>query len=85
MDWTQVLTIIGSNFALILGVLGINIGLIIWFRSETRSDYIHLDGMITAIQQEMKDFHTKLALQDANFKSEMLRIEEKYLKDRKSA
>ena len=53
MDWLQVLTIIGANFALFL-----------WCRSESRSDHRHLETsvstLIEAIRQDMKDFHGRL-------------------------
>lgn len=48
----------------ILSLFLANAGLIIWFRSESRSDWRHmdnkLDASIKAIQEEMKDFHSKL-------------------------
>lgn len=48
-----------------------NAGLILWFRTESRNDWRHMDNkmeenrretnsLITAIQEEMKDFHCKL-------------------------
>lgn len=41
-----------------------NAGLIIWFRTESRNDWRHmdnkLDASMKAIQEEMKDFHTRL-------------------------
>lgn len=49
MDWLQVLTLIGSNVALFL-----------WARSESRADYRALRQLIEAIQEEMKDFHGRL-------------------------
>jgi hypothetical protein len=53
MDWTQVLTILGTNVALFL-----------WARAESRADYRNLEAwtkeMISAIQAEMKDFHGRL-------------------------
>lgn len=60
MDWTQVLTIIGSNIALFL-----------WARSESRSDHRHLESWvkaaIDAIKEEMKDFHGRLcAIEERN-------------------
>lgn len=51
MDWTQVLTIVGSNIALILVMFGIHISM-----------YLHTDKKIDAIQQEMKDFHARLCV-----------------------
>lgn len=56
MDWTQVLTIVGSNMALFL-----------WARSESRADYRGLQAMICAIQEEIKDFHGRLcAIEERN-------------------
>ena len=49
MDWSQVLTIVGSNIALFL-----------WARSESRADFRHILSMIDAIKEEMKDFHGRL-------------------------
>jgi hypothetical protein len=67
MDWTQVLTIVASN-----------IGLILWARSENRADYRHMEQKtlqlitgikeeVTAIHQEIKDFHGRLcAIEERN-------------------
>ena len=49
MDWTQVLTIVGSNLALF-----------IWARTEANSDRRELFGLMKGIQDEMKDFHGRL-------------------------
>lgn len=53
MEWLQV-------FSLFLA----NAGLIIWFRTESRNDWRHmdnkLDNYMTAIREEMKDFHNRL-------------------------
>ena len=41
-----------------------NAGLMIWFRTESRNDWRHMDNKldtsIRAIQEEMKDFHARL-------------------------
>ena len=48
-----------------------NAGLIIWFRTESRNDWRHMDNkldsyqresnqLIRAIQEEVKDFHIRL-------------------------
>lgn len=58
MDWTQVLTIVGSNIALFL-----------WARTESRSDTRMMLNMIESIKQEMKDFHGRLcAIEERNRK-----------------
>jgi len=62
MDWTQAIAIIGSNIVLVLVMFGATIG--IW---------LHTDKKIEAIQLEMKEFHTRLALQDKEFKDHILK------------
>ena len=55
----------------ILSLFLANAGLIIWFRTESRNDWRHMDNkldahqketkqIITSIQEEMKDFHGRL-------------------------
>jgi uncharacterized membrane-anchored protein YhcB (DUF1043 family) len=61
MDWVQALTV--------FAIIGINIGIVIVL-------YIQTDTKLTAISEEMKDFHTLLALQDQEFKNRLCRIEE---------
>ncbi len=65
----------------ILALFLANASLMVWFRSESRSDWRHmdnkLDNTIKAIQEEMKDFHTRLSLQDMEFKNRLFTLEEK--------
>ncbi len=60
MDWIQFIIFAGGVF-----------GCFFWNRSESRSDYRHMDCklesfraetniILRAIQEEMKDFHTRL-------------------------
>lgn len=60
MEWTQVLTILGSNMALFM-----------WSTRQARTDFLHLDRkleenrkettqIVKAIQEEVKDFHNRL-------------------------
>lgn len=53
MEWAQVLSLFLANA-----------GLILWMRSESRSDWRHmdakLDARLDAIHQEIKDFHGRL-------------------------
>lgn len=51
-----------------------NAGLVIWFRTESRSDWRHMDNKVDAIQKEIKDFHARLEKQDAEFKAHILNI-----------
>jgi hypothetical protein len=61
MDWTQILTVVGSNIVLFL-----------WVRTESRSDHRSLEAwtkeMLSAIQSEMKDFHGRLCALEAKKK-----------------
>jgi hypothetical protein len=60
MDWTQVLTIIASNVALMAISIGSTITLFLWARSEAREDQHQIRDLVVAIQEEMKDFHGRL-------------------------
>lgn len=64
MDWTQIAALILGNGAII-------VPLFIWNRTESRSDYRHLEAAVSAqieaIRQDIKDFHGRLCT-----------IEEKY-------
>ena len=64
----------GAGFLFTLIMLVLTIGSFLWM---ARSDYRHLDSNIKEMREEMKDFHTKLALQDAEFKAFMRKEEEK--------
>lgn len=81
MEWLQVLSLFLANA-----------GLVIWFRTESRNDWRHMDNkldhmhkevqhQIQAIHDEMKDFHVKLALQDMEFKNRLCTIEERRKKE----
>ena len=55
-SWVQIITLFLANT-----------GLIVWFRSESRADWRHMDAkvdaikdLIQSIQMEMKDFHGRL-------------------------
>lgn len=71
MDWNQVLTIVGTNIALILASLGTTITLFLWARSEASQDrrQWHDEAsqdrrdmltLLRGIQDEIKDFHSRL-------------------------
>jgi len=56
MEWLQVLSLFLANA-----------GLIIWFRTESRNDWRHMDqkvdaikDLIVSVQLEIKDFHNRL-------------------------
>ncbi|CAB4121582.1 hypothetical protein UFOVP1357_49 [uncultured Caudovirales phage] len=55
-SWIQVLSLFFANAALI-----------VWFRSESRNDWRHMDAQVRAIHEEIKDFHGRLcALEEKN-------------------
>ena len=66
MDWTQIL-------ALILGNGAIVVPLFLWNRSEANADRRDMMNLISAIKDEMKDFHGRLEKLDAEFKSHLLK------------
>jgi len=47
--WMQILTILIGNLSIIL-----------WFRKESREDWIRCQNTIDAIQREMKEFNERL-------------------------
>lgn len=53
MEWIQILSLFLANA-----------GLMVWFRSESRADWRHMDNKldksIEAIREEMRDFHERL-------------------------
>ncbi len=73
-------TAVNSQWIQILSLFLANAGLIIWFRSESRNDWRHMDvkmdsfrnethEILNAIKQEMKDFHGRLcAIEERNKK-----------------
>lgn len=69
MDWLQFTILMFS----VIGLFIANITVILWFRSESRDDWRHMDAKMDAFNgaflKETKDFHGKLC-----------RLEEKYHK-----
>ena len=60
-----------ESWVQIISLFLANAGLILWFRSESRSAWRHMDAKIDAIQEEMKSFHGRLEKQDAEFKGRL--------------
>ncbi len=60
MDWIQVLVIVGSNIALMMGMLGSVIALHINASNRTEENRKETMGYINEIREEMKDFHKRL-------------------------
>lgn len=56
MDWVQFFTLLASFF-----------GFFLWSRSESRSDSRRIEDLVSAIKDEIKDFHGRLcALEEKN-------------------
>lgn len=67
MEWYHVLTIVGANAVLILGMIGTVVA--IWlhqdkkldeYRENADTDRREIVSLVRAIQDEMKDFHGRL-------------------------
>jgi hypothetical protein len=56
MDYTLVLTMIGTAIA----IIGSNIALISWLRSDMKAFEVEVRGWKEEIHKEMKDFHGRL-------------------------
>ena len=64
--WTQVAALFLANA-----------GLILWFRSESRSDWRHMDAKIDAIHEEMQDFRQLVLEEMRDFHGRLCTIEER--------
>lgn len=77
MDFLQSLTVLGGNFGLFIA----SASFIAWFRSESRSDWRHmdakLDASISAIREEMKEYR-----EESNKFREMWHAESKEFHER---
>ncbi len=60
MDWTQALTIIGTNLILLLSILGIAVKLHLHLDRKIDDNRKETNEILKSIQDEMKDFHNKL-------------------------
>ena len=69
MDWVQVIIVVGANLTVFLGFMGTVIAL-------------HLQSCkkIDAIQDEMKDFHSKYMEETKSFHARLCVIEERRTK-----
>lgn len=73
MDITHILTV----FAIIATNLGTVIALFLNTDRKIEEHRKETNDILKGIQQEMKDFHVKLALQDQEFKMRLCAIEER--------
>jgi hypothetical protein len=73
MHWDQILTV----FAVIATNLGTVLALYFNLDKKLEEHRRETNEILKGIQAEMKDFHTKLALQDQEFKMRLCAIEER--------
>ena len=70
----------------ILGLFIANAGLIFWMRSESRSDWRHMDAKLDIYmkdsQKEMKEFREKWLEESKDFHGRLCSIEERRLKEK---
>lgn len=69
MDWTQVLTIIGSNIAFTLTLW-------LWSRSESREDIRAVNALVEAIRADTKAFQEAVRVEMKDFHGRLCAIEE---------
>lgn len=43
----------------LLTVVIANLSVILWFRKESREDWLRTEALITSMKEEMKDFHER--------------------------
>jgi hypothetical protein len=69
MDWTQVLTIVGANVALMIGMFSTYLSLYLHSDKKLEDFRKETTDLMKAIQEEMKDFHGRLcAIEERNRK-----------------
>lgn len=66
MEWLQVLSLFLANA-----------GLVIWFRTESRNDWRHMDAQVNAIREDMKSFHIAMLEESKAFHGRLCAIEER--------
>lgn len=62
--WAQILTIVISN-----------LGIILWFRKESREDWIRCQNTIDAIREEIKESKENMRIEMKDFHERLLDIE----------
>lgn len=70
-----------ENFLAVVAIIAANLGtvLALFMHSDRKLEEHRKENneILKGIQQEMKDFHTRLALQDQEFKMRLCAIEER--------
>jgi hypothetical protein len=66
MEWIQIASLFLANA-----------GLIFWFRSESRSDWRHMDAKIDVMRQESKEIQAAILYEMKDFHGRLCAIEER--------
>lgn len=61
------------EMALFFANIAVSVPLIIWMRSESRSDWKHMDEQMRKFHDEMKEFHARHERLDAVFKAFLMK------------
>lgn len=68
-SWLQVISLFMANA-----------GLIIWFRSESRNDWRHMDTKVDAIRQDSKEFQLAMLTESKDFHARLIALKERNFK-----
>lgn len=77
LGWGQVLTIVGANIVLIMGMLGTYIALYVHNDKKIETNRKESTDLLKAINEEMKDFHQKYMEETRSFHGRLVSIEER--------
>lgn len=70
--WGQVLTIVGANIILIMGMLATYVTLYLHNDKKIESNRKETNEILKAISEEMKDFHSRLLIIEERNKPKIL-------------
>lgn len=68
-SWLQVISLFMANA-----------GLIIWFRSESRNDWRHMDTKVDVIRQDSKEFQLAMLTESKDFHARLIALKERNFK-----
>lgn len=60
MDTTIIWSVIGYTFVIYIVAVATILGMFLWVRGEANKDRMHLQSIIEAIRQDMRDFDGRL-------------------------
>ncbi len=82
MDWIQVLTIVGSNIALILIMFGSTLAMYLHLDKKIDSNRLEASEILKSIRDEIKGFNEKWMEESKDFHRRLCEIEAKKIKDK---